>query len=67
MLQKIRLEYAATQLMAKPGISIADLAQQCGFSSASYFAASFKKVYGVTPSNYRLKQAEILDPATLDT
>ena len=42
-LQKIRLEYACEQLLAKPDIPIAQLAQQCGFSSASYFTASFKK------------------------
>ena len=55
VLQKLRLEHAARQLIAHPGLSIADLAQQCGFSSASYFTTSFKKLYGVTPSNYRLQ------------
>lgn len=57
LLQKIRLEHAVTQLMAQPGLSIAQLAQECGFSSASYFTASFKKKYGVTPSTYRLNRA----------
>ena len=57
LLQKIRLEHAVNQLMAQPGLSIAQLAQECGFSSASYFTASFKKKYGVTPSTYRLRHA----------
>ena len=52
LLQKIRLEFAEKQLSEHPGISISELAQQCGFSSASYFSASFKKKYGVVPSGY---------------
>ncbi len=52
LLQKIRLEYAEEQLTQSAGLSISDLAQKCGFSSSSYFSASFKKMYGVTPSNY---------------
>ena len=55
-LQRIRLEYACGQLIAQPDIPIAQLAQQCGFSSASYFTASFKKKYGVTPSGYRQRK-----------
>lgn len=55
-LQRIRLEYACGQLIAQPDIPIAQLAQQCGFSSASYFTASFKKKYGVTPSGYRQRR-----------
>lgn len=56
MLQKLRLEHAVELLVEKPDLSIAQLAQQCGFSSASYFTASFKRVYGVTPSVYRSNQ-----------
>lgn len=55
ILQKIRLERAITLLMARPNISIAELAQQSGFSSPSYFSTIFKKMYGLTPSGYRLK------------
>lgn len=54
MLQRLRLEHAAEKLLSQPNLTIADLAQQCGFSSPSYFTASFKKLYGMTPSNYRL-------------
>ncbi len=57
MLQTIRMERACEQLIAQPDIPIAQLAQQCGFSSASYFTASFKKKFGVTPSGYRQKQS----------
>lgn len=57
-LQRMRLKHAVALLTEQPDVSIADLAQQCGFSSASYFTASFKKVYGVTPSGYRQQRAD---------
>lgn len=53
LLQKTRLEHAAGQLLNQPDASIALLAQQCGFGSASYFTSSFKKKFGMTPSQYR--------------
>lgn len=56
-LQKLRLEKAVALLQEDNCASIAHLAQQCGFGSASYFTASFKRVYGMTPSSYRLKHA----------
>ena len=57
LLQKMRLECAANLLLTQPDLPIAQLAQQCGFGSASYFTASFKRIYGVTPSNYRLQHS----------
>ena len=57
LLQKMRLEHAAALLLSQSDLSIAQLAQQCGFSSASYFTASFKRFYGVTPRHYRLHHA----------
>ena len=35
--------------------SITDIALDAGFSSASKFGESFKKRYGVTPTEYRLQ------------
>lgn len=57
LLQKMRLEHAAALLLSQSDLPIAQLAQQCGFSSASYFTASFKRLYGVTPRYYRLQHA----------
>ena len=57
LLQKMRLEHAAALLLSQSDLPIAQLARQCGFSSASYFTASFKRVYGVTPRHYRLQHA----------
>lgn len=48
-----RMEKAASLLTGSPSMSIVSLCQACGFSSPSYFTASFKKTYGVTPSAYR--------------
>ncbi|MDY4140131.1 MAG: helix-turn-helix transcriptional regulator, partial [Eubacteriales bacterium] len=52
----LRMSHALQVLQAQPDLAIADLARQCGFNSASYFASSFKRYYGVTPSSYRLRR-----------
>ena len=33
--------------------SVGEIAEECGFSDASYFTKSFKTAYGVTPKEYR--------------
>lgn len=55
LLLKRRLDYAVQLLMENQGLSILAVAQQSGFASASYFTASFKRIYGTTPSHYRLQ------------
>ena len=35
--------------------SIADIADECGFTDASYFAKSFKSSFGISPKDYRAK------------
>lgn len=56
LLLRLRMSHALQVLQAQPDLAIADLARQCGFNSASYFASSFKRYYGVTPSSYRLRR-----------
>lgn len=56
LLQRYRLEKAA-DLLRSSDMPIAQLAQQCGFGSASYFTASFKRIYGMVPSGYRTQHA----------
>ncbi len=51
-LKEYRLERAAVDLIGTE-TSIMDLAQNAGFSNASKFSQSFKKRYGMTPSQYR--------------
>lgn len=50
---QIRLEKAKRMLHTSPTLSIADIAQQCGFSDAAYFSRVFKKMYHLTPSQER--------------
>ena len=42
----------AKQMLAKREKSIKDVAFSCGFSDMSYFSRSFKKAFGLTPSEY---------------
>ena len=52
------LEYRITksrEFLADPGFTIAEVAQNTGFSSQSYFTSCFKKIVGCTPNKYRKK------------
>ncbi|MDE5626643.1 MAG: response regulator, partial [Candidatus Amulumruptor sp.] len=48
-----RLKAAAALLAAQPHLSIADVADMTGFTTAVYFSRCFKKQYGVSPQHYR--------------
>lgn len=41
------------EFLADPSITIAEVAQNTGFSSQSYFTSCFKKIVGCTPNKYR--------------
>ncbi len=43
----------AVDLMTVSGISMEEIAEQCGFSSYPYFCRAFKEVTGKTPGKYR--------------
>ncbi len=45
----------AELLLKTTNSSIAEIGEQCGFASCSYFIASFKKQYNCTPFEYRKK------------
>ena len=53
-LNTYRLEQARI-LLLKTDQSIQLIAEQCGFSFGPYFSSAFKKVYGISPFNYRKK------------
>lgn len=55
-LGNIRLEHAKELLMKDLNKSIQEICEVVGYSNSSYFTASFKKRYGITPSKYRLKR-----------
>jgi AraC family transcriptional regulator len=56
-LNRMRLERAANMLVKYSGYSITQIAMNCGFSSSSAFARSFKNHFGTSANEYR--KAEI--------
>lgn len=50
-IRRIRMERAA-RLLREGRLSIAEIAEQTGFSSASYFSRLFQETYGKKPSEY---------------
>lgn len=43
----------AKQLLLETNLTIAQIAEQCGFNDASYFSYYFKKKFDTTPNEYR--------------
>lgn len=52
-LRRCRAEKAAS-LLERPGITLAMVAVDAGYSDQSQFSKAFKQYYGVTPGQYRL-------------
>ncbi|MDJ0764208.1 MAG: AraC family transcriptional regulator [Myxococcota bacterium] len=51
--QRVRVEKAATKLKSNPGVSITEIALDCGFSSPAAFARVFKEYFGVSAGEWR--------------
>jgi AraC family L-rhamnose operon regulatory protein RhaS len=51
-LNQCRLERAAQQLSARPGLSITEVAFANGFNSSQYFATRFRRQFKVSPSRF---------------
>ncbi len=51
-LTRMRVTKAA-QLMIDPAVKIYEVAEMVGFSSQHYFSRSFKRVFGIPPTDYR--------------
>ncbi|PXY36171.1 AraC family transcriptional regulator [Prauserella flavalba] len=49
----VRLQRADADLRADPSLTVSDVAARWGFSSASRFAAAYRRRYGVAPSQAR--------------
>lgn len=49
-----RVECACRLLIGRPDLTVAEVAQQCGYSDASNFTRAFKRSMGVNPSQYAL-------------
>lgn len=52
LIKNIRLE-AGAKLLKDSNMNVSEIAQHVGFSSRSYFARSFKVVYGMSPTEYQ--------------
>ena len=50
---KLRLDYAARQLLERPDKTIVQIASDSGFSSSAYFSNCFRQQFGMTPTDYR--------------
>lgn len=53
-LTQLRIERAKL-LLADRSLSMKQIAQQCGFTNANYFAKAFRRTTGHSPSDYRLQ------------
>lgn len=40
-------------LLKNTSLKIQEIAQECGYEDQRYFASSFKKFYGCTPTEYK--------------
>lgn len=52
----IQMEKAGKLLTEHPDMPIVDVAFKCGFDEASSFTHTFKRIYGISPSQYREKR-----------
>jgi AraC-like DNA-binding protein len=43
----------AKKLLETTDRSAGEIAEECGFTDASYFAKTFKAAFGITPKEYR--------------
>jgi len=58
-LQTLRLE-RAKELLTENGFSVEQIAMKVGWQDRSHFERRFKKLYGVTPVQYRKEQSQVL-------
>ena len=49
----VRLKHAEDMIKNESGKSVSDIAFATGFNDGNYFSLKFKRVYGMTPSEYR--------------
>jgi two-component system response regulator YesN len=55
-ISRCRIEYAK-QLLKKETLKMFEVAEECGFRDTNYFSTLFKRLVGVSPSEYREKAA----------
>jgi AraC family transcriptional regulator len=55
----------AAELLLEPGVSLAEIALDCGFADHAQFTKAFRQIYGTTPGSYRRLSARPLRPARM--
>jgi transcriptional regulator GlxA family with amidase domain len=58
-LLRLRIERACKLLEEKVEMSIADIADACGFNDSNYFARAFRNECGIAPTAYRETKARL--------
>lgn len=53
-LADIRIERAKSMLVSRPGMTVSQVADECGYSSVYYFSSAFHEAVGVPPTSYRV-------------
>lgn len=56
-INRLRVEYSATLLVEHPEWSVEAVAESSGYRNRGTYYANFEKIYGVTPTRYRLDYA----------
>jgi len=57
-LATLRIEEAGRILLRETNRSIQEICEMVGYTNASYFTATFKKKYGITPGQFRKNHAQ---------
>ena len=52
-LSLLRLQHAEQLLRQSGGETVAEIARRCGFADSNYFSVKFKKLYGVSPKQFK--------------
>ncbi|WP_018915640.1 AraC family transcriptional regulator [Vreelandella zhanjiangensis] len=60
-IRRVRMEYAANQLMFDSHSSVLDIANRCGFSSASSFNKAFNSIFHCSPTTWRQQEQPSLE------
>ncbi len=43
----------AKMLLSETDLSVSEIAERCGYNNAAFFCSTFKKLYSITPNQYR--------------
>jgi transcriptional regulator GlxA family with amidase domain len=64
-LKSLRMQHAAT-LLTTTFLSVKEIVRRVGCTDESHFVRDFKRVYGVTPSEYRNGAFAVAEPQTVE-